>query len=236
MSIAEKLTAIAENLPKVYEAAVKVGEKSGQDSFWDTFQKNGTTGAERTDYQYAFYGRSWVDSIFTPTHDIKPTTSKYMFAYNNLTNLRELLEKANVVLDTSNSSDVQQMFMNCSSLTEVPTISTIKASYLTQMFSSCSKLVKVSLILKDTGTQTFQNTFNSCSALKELYILGGVIEAAFSVSSASGLISASIDSIIDHLADLTGKTALKISWHSIVLKNLTEEQKAKMDSKNWLYE
>ena len=37
MSIAEKLTAIAENVPKVYEA----GQKSEYDRFWDAYQNNG---------------------------------------------------------------------------------------------------------------------------------------------------------------------------------------------------
>ena len=37
MSIAEKLTTVAENVPKVYEA----GKKAEYDAFWDKYQNNG---------------------------------------------------------------------------------------------------------------------------------------------------------------------------------------------------
>ena len=62
MSIAEKLTTIAENEQKVYEA----GKKSQYDEFWDTYQTNG----QRTNYTYAFSGLGWTDNLYKPKYPI----------------------------------------------------------------------------------------------------------------------------------------------------------------------
>ena len=63
MTMAEKLTKIAENEHKVYEA----GKQTEQKTFWDLFQNGG----RRTSYQYAFRGASWTDAVFFPRYPIK---------------------------------------------------------------------------------------------------------------------------------------------------------------------
>ena len=108
MSISEKLTAIAQNTPRVYEAGKKVsyedgfgagytqgkshgytkGEAAGKqaeyDRFWDSFQENGT----RKSYHCAFAGSCWTPQTFKPKYPIKPvdtsSTTRYgafMFYY-----------------------------------------------------------------------------------------------------------------------------------------------------------
>ena len=63
MSIAEKLTQIAENEQAVFEA----GKKSEYDTFWDVYQENGN----KISYRFAFYGSSWNDTTFHPKYPIK---------------------------------------------------------------------------------------------------------------------------------------------------------------------
>ena len=63
MSIAEKLTTIAENQQKVYEA----GQKSEYDRFWDEFQENGN----RNHYFYAFSYHNFDDTTYNPKYPIK---------------------------------------------------------------------------------------------------------------------------------------------------------------------
>lgn len=58
MSTGEKLTAIAENELKVYEAGKKV--------FWDIYQDYGN----RKEYDNAFYG--WPEEVYDPQYDIVP--------------------------------------------------------------------------------------------------------------------------------------------------------------------
>lgn len=71
MSIAEKLTTVAENVPKVYEA----GKQAEYDEFWDNFQENGN----RTYYPNAFCYGGWNDDNFNPKYPIKPTSCNNMF-------------------------------------------------------------------------------------------------------------------------------------------------------------
>ena len=66
MSIADKLTQIAENEPKVYDAGEKAGKQSEYDRFWDAFQNKG----ERTVYWYGFSGYGWTNDTLCPKYPI----------------------------------------------------------------------------------------------------------------------------------------------------------------------
>ena len=72
MNIAEKLTTIAENEPKVYDA----GKKSQYDEFWDNYQNYD----EGITPNYAFAYTCWNDKNYNPKYPIK-------FNSTNLTNV-----------------------------------------------------------------------------------------------------------------------------------------------------
>ena len=55
----------------------------------------------------------------------------------------------------------------------------------------------------------------------------------FEIKNSPRLTDKSIQSIIDALADLTGKTSAKVTFHPTVKAKLTEEQLATIESKNW---
>ncbi len=81
MSIAEKLTTIAENVQKVYEA----GEKSEYDRFWDNFQRNG----EKIPYTYAFQSSRWNDDNYNPKYPINASNATNIFVNNkNITDTK----------------------------------------------------------------------------------------------------------------------------------------------------
>ncbi len=63
MSIADKLTQIAENEQAVFDA----GKKSEYDTFWDSYQENGNKVA----YRLAFFGSGWNDTTFKPKYPMK---------------------------------------------------------------------------------------------------------------------------------------------------------------------
>ena len=63
MSIADKLTQIAENEQAVFEA----GKKSEYDTFWDVYQENGN----KISYRLAFFGSGWNDTTFHPKYPMK---------------------------------------------------------------------------------------------------------------------------------------------------------------------
>lgn len=210
MSIADKLTTIAENVQKVYDAGKAAGgggsgyeegfadgKLDERDSFWDTFQNKG----KRDDYQRAFYNTFWNDTTYNP---------KYPIACNNGTTA------ANNMFDTARITD-----------TKVPI--TITDGYSDSTFVRCMQLVTIQkLILNNVGR--FQSTFTGCSKLQNITIEGS-IDVNFNISATAVLTNASVQSIIDHLKDLTGETTQTLTFHTNV--KITTNQINAAKGKNW---
>ena len=95
MKTAEKLTTIAENVSKVYDA----GKKAEYDHFWDNFQQNGAL----MTYANAFTARTWNDTCYSPKYTIKSTAGLGMF-YNSL------ITDTKVPIDLSTATNAQNLF------------------------------------------------------------------------------------------------------------------------------
>lgn len=202
MSIADKLTQVAENVSKVYEA----GKKSEYDAFWDAFQFEGS----RTTYNRAFY--TWRASIFKPKYDLKPERADYMFMdmfpeYSSKGgySLVKALEDAGVTLDTSQCTNFSYMFYY-SYVNEIGEIDTRSATSVNAILSYARSVKKVErLILKDDGSQTLTASFEAAYALEDI-TFEGVIGKSIDFQ-ASPLSKVSITNIIEHLSDATtGRT------------------------------
>ena len=117
MSIAEKLTTIAENEQKVYKA----GKKSQYDEFWDVYQSNGT----RKDYNHAFGGRGWNKETFKPKYDLKFSNMERSFLlFNDIAtafDLVEHLDNLGIKFDTKGCSRYYYAFFNAR-INHLPTI------------------------------------------------------------------------------------------------------------------
>lgn len=82
MSIADKLTQIAENEQRVYDA----GRQKERGDFWDVFQNRGKT---MPNYSYAFAQTHWNDENYNPKYKIKPNyTVDFMFYVSNVTDTK----------------------------------------------------------------------------------------------------------------------------------------------------
>lgn len=264
MSIAEKLTTIAENQQRVYDAGSYVGYENGRtdgygigradgyeegyaqgsaeadhnyyvgyndgkqaeyDRFWDGYQRNGT----RTDYFNAF--RYWQSASFRPKYSIRPTNASNMFAYADMPfSLIDAIEQAGIVFDTSAATDISGVFWGAN-FTETPDIKAVKCKNINNVYYGCTKLKKATLTIDADITQA-NATFGSCAELEDLTI-NGTIPCDIDFASCIKLTNASVQSIIDALADLTGATAKTIKFYATVGANLTDAQKATITAKNW---
>lgn len=199
MSIADKLTTIAENQQRVYDK----GKQSAYDEFWDKFQSNGN----RTNYQYGICGYGWTVDTFKPKYSIIPTHANGIFQYCGVqADLGQLFKDRSLTLDLSKCTNSDQMFTG-SYFTALPILDfreITSSSYLT--FNACTKLTKIELImLNESGTQKFNATFNSCSALTDI-AFSGVIGQNLDMKN-SPLNRASIENIVQHLSSTaTGMT------------------------------
>lgn len=220
MSIAEKLTTIAENEQKVYdagfkagksqggggdaEAAFEAGKKAQYDEFWDNFQNNGNL----KNYKSVFAGRGWKQEVFYPKYDIIATNAVGTFQEFGGTsfNLVQRLEECGVTLDVSNATLVGNLFMG-TPFTEVPHIDTKNATSLGSLYQNSSYLTKASIALKDDGSQTWQNSFSSCKSLVDFTITSGAIgQNGFNIKDSTKLSKASILSILNACnIDVIGK-------------------------------
>lgn len=103
----------------------------------------------------------------------------------------------------------------------------------TQFFADCPSLEYVVLGSEEYPMNSIStNIFMNDPSLKHIEIVG-VINETFNVRWSPLLSDASVQNIIDVLADLTGQTAKVITFHADVKAKLTEEQIATITSKNW---
>ena len=78
------------------------------------------------------------------------------------------------------------------------------------------------------------NTFGQCRALREVRFKPSTLKISLNLAQSSQLSEASIKSIIDGLADLTGLETQTLKLHANVKSKLTEEQIESITSKNWV--
>ena len=207
MTIASKLQKIAENEQKVYEA----GKTKEWNDFWDAYQDGGT----RTSYMYAFSHPNWNDVTFKPKYDIKPTGKANSMFYNaRITNLKTLLDEIGVQLDTSGVTDAGSMFYithtDC-----IPTIDLTGCDNIVNTFANtyCPTIEKI--ILRDDGTQTYNQPFLNYSDLKNI-VIEGVIGKGFSMAQCSKLTVDSMKSVIAALKNYVGteyESTYKLTLH-----------------------
>ena len=127
-----------------------------------------------------------------------PSASSYLFSYltnltnidftnfdtSNITNMQSMFQNCSSLVslnlsnfDTSNVTNMQSMFQGCSSLVSL-NLSNFDTSNVTRMlgmFISCSKLTALDLSSFDTSkVTTMQEMFYGCSNLKTIYVTSGL--------------------------------------------------------------
>jgi hypothetical protein len=242
MTIADKLIKAANNNNKVYIKGMadgyaegyEVGETAGKDiaynNFWDIYQQNGA----RSHYSYAFGGYGWTDRTFKPKYDIviSETVSTNMFAYSEILDLKGILKKQNVILDTSQCTDLGSMFNGCSELYSIPQIDASNSKHCNALFMHCGRLTEIDLKIKNDGTQTFNNTFKNCNQLYSLKITG-VIGESVNLKESKNLSKQSVINVVNALSSTaTGKT---LTLHQEVRYwfNTTDWNNLINSKKNW---
>lgn len=203
------------------------------DIFWDSLQQNGN----QKEYVSTF-GYGWNDDIFKPKYDLKPENAATMFEKSNIVDLKGDLERAGVKLDLSavNYGRFVQMFMD-SKIKYVGEVDTrgSASTIINYLFYNATNLVSVDKwIMTEDGNQKFgeTTTFPGCLSLREIR-LEGLLGCSLSFKSCSLLSNDSVQSILDHLKDLTGEAAQTLTFHATVGGNMTDAQKAVITAKNW---
>lgn len=158
-TIAEKLTTVAENIPKVYEA----GKKSEYDAFWDVLQSNGNA----QNYNYLFANGGWNDEIYNPKHPLALSTAVGIFISQTK------------ITDTKVPIYAQGVYLN-QTFSAAKSIKTIRDLYVNESttynltFSNCDELEELNMVGTigrnnfDVSTCKSLNTSSLLSILKAL--------------------------------------------------------------------
>lgn len=226
----KQLPAAFGSFQDISDGGFQRGVQAEYDRFWDAYQQNG----KRSYYDSAFMNDYWTPENFKPKYDLKPKTAQGMFQRSGIADLEAALETAGIVLDTSECTDVYRMFTTSDHADGViPALDLSKATNLAEMFSYANYGIIRKITLNDAGTQDLSTMFHGgMVSLKEIRF-EGVIGSNFRPQWSGTLSDESVQSIIDHLKDLTGQTAKTLTFHASVGARLTEAQKAAITAKNW---
>ena len=108
-----------------------------------------------------------------------------------------------------------------------------KISVATRFAYKATKLKSVYGALDMSNCTVFTDWLYLASNLEDMEFVPNTIKHSLSFSSCPLLTDTTIQSIIDGLADLTGTTAQKVTFHKAVGNKLTDEQKTTVSAKNW---
>lgn len=194
MSIAEKLTTIAENEQKVYDA----GKKAEYDTFWDSYQLRGTL----TNYITGFGGYGWNNTTFKPKYDITPVTGYMMFRTSSINgDFENLLSRIGVKLDCSKLTNSQYMFSQ-TKITRLGILDFRKVTNGYSTFTSSNQLHTIDKLIFSETTHTSSDYFQGCTVLANL-TMEGVIAKSFYLQYCP-LTVESMKSVISCLKNYTG--------------------------------
>lgn len=112
---------------------------------------------------------------------------------------------------------------------EVPIV--VGSNSAQSAFYKCINLVSIESI-DITGVTSTQNMFYSCTSLEEIRF-AGTIETSLSFAQSPNLSVDSVQSILDHLKDLTGATKQTITFNKAMESKVTPTQKQAIFAKNW---
>lgn len=187
-TIAEKLTTIADNQVKVFEAGKASG---GADDFWDAYQDYGN----RTNYDCAFSGVGWNNETFKPKYTIKPKSGYMLFARSNITNLN----RDDIDLYTQFRGG-QYLCHNNQIAEEIGVI--FATDTLNSAFQNATalKTIKEIIIPNDVKNTTyFGNLFNNTPNLENVTFSGGSITQSINMRWSTKLTNASLKSLLTAL-------------------------------------
>ena len=96
-----------------------------------------------------------------------------MFQTSQITDLKQAVEQAGIILDLSKSDNLDYLFNGCAQTTRVPVINISGSRANRYLFNVCRKLVEIEkLILKYDGSQVLTGSFGQCNALTTICVEG----------------------------------------------------------------
>jgi hypothetical protein len=226
MALTDKLTTIAENEEKVFEA----GRKAEYDFFWDNFQDNGN----RTLYNYGFASHfGWNEENLKPKYNVVPKEANYIFYGFRFPSLNPFFKDRGIKLDFGNCTNMSAAFI-ATQLIEIDEVNLSSAGgNLANVFSGNTKLKKIGKLIVAPTTKFATTSFNGCSALEEVGFEGEIVNSIH-FGQCRSLTHDGIMNIVDALETKTNGATATLTLGSYNLPKLSTTEKAIItDEKGW---
>lgn len=215
MSIAEKLQTIADNLQLVYEAGYNANSGGGANPF------------EYVKILNNLYQNLTLPDGYEVTLDL-PIIEQVQGTFRNAKGFA----KVKLTCNEGQLVNMWNCFSYCSAKTVDLTEFRGKISSLSNAFMAAS-IVDILGELDLSACTDTTSVFSVAWDLTEIRIKEGTLNVGIAFTNCQKLSDASIQSIIDGLADLTGATAQTLTFHATVGTKLTQAQKDAISAKNW---
>lgn len=134
------------------------------------------------------------------------------------------------LLDTSKVTNMGGMFYGCLALTSIPLLNTGNVTSMSSMFRSCSALTSIPA-LDASKVTSFINTFANSPSITEIKMTG--MSRDFSISSSTLFTREALVEIITNVADLTGGTNRTLTMGATNMAKLTQADIDALTAKNW---
>lgn len=193
------------------------GRQAEYDRFWDEYQNYG----KPTSLGDAFSGAGWNANTFYPKYNIVSDAYALggvfsMFNYISSTpfNLEERLLELGITMDFSKGFSPTNMF-NYANISVVPELDFSHCS-IDYLFNGANKTVTVRK-LKVSEHTTYNNSFNSASALENITFEGVIGNSGLDLHWSTKLSRDSITNIVNHLSDST--TGMSVTFSRTAVNN-----------------
>ena len=189
------------------------GAENEKKRFWDILQDYGN----RSTWTYAFY--QWRVDIIDPQYDITPINATNMFqgiiGYGDKKlNVPELEARNGIKFDFSKCTTMPNMIA-WSAVEDLGFIDTTSATNCGSTFSNSSTLKRLSIAIKEDGSQNFSGGFDYTRELEDFTVVSGVFGSNLNFQWAHYLSKASITNIINHLSDTTSGLSVTFSYNAV---------------------
>lgn len=224
-TVNEKMTAIADNIRSYTGDTEKLSLDDMAENIGKVYEAGQNSGGNYEEIYLA--GQK---SIFERIQDGGKTQNYYYaFAYNRFDDTNYF--PVGAIECSDGITPGQYMFAVATDLTDTKVEIIANSNNINYAFYK-SGLVTIRKLTVYEST-TFTNTFAYCYNLVNI-VMGGTIGQNITFASCSKLSDESVDSIVEHLKDLTGATSLALTVHADVYNRMVARGvDALVTAKNW---
>lgn len=225
-NVADKLTTIADNIPKVYDAGKRVGaetneafeegKKEARREWWSKYVNIQPNGEGRVySGNDLFSGPGWTDDTFDLPCTINDILrADYMFQSSGRIDLKGILERGGIAIQFDKCTLFQYMFYY-SQVYNIPEIDCSKATNMQGMFDNNTAVTNIDAIIMPSVESNFTNMFNNCSALENIRFKGTISQNGINLQWSKSLNKYSIKSLIEALSESGSGKTITLSFDAV---------------------